>query len=272
VENFNVITTPVNTIVTYHIYHNDQIEKHIPSLISEEHKNKYKYVYHDKDGAEHEICICNIFNTRKKRKGIKHKEKPSHRKIVQSYKNLKDGDTTDRVIYENGDVAEYGSLYPQWRLYKAENEIVELVKMPDYINYNKKNVVINLVFYKTERKYINPDLFAGFLGAIAEVGFQIYSTGSSFITGSSFPSISHVNGLSIDVRYFSIINNNFSSTELVKDQKVINAMKKFFFDYRLIGNNNYCKQLLNGTNRASDHNDHLHVGLFNFQKIKVIRK
>ena len=45
-------------IVTYHIYQNGKIEKHIPEKISPGFERKYKYVYHDKDDHKHEIGIC----------------------------------------------------------------------------------------------------------------------------------------------------------------------------------------------------------------------
>ncbi|OCF93249.1 hypothetical protein A9G17_09005 [Gilliamella sp. wkB7] len=53
-------------IVTYHIYHDGKIEKHIPQEISKDYKQKYKYVYHDEKDNEHEICICDWHTIKKK--------------------------------------------------------------------------------------------------------------------------------------------------------------------------------------------------------------
>lgn len=36
-------------IMTYHIYHDGKIEKHIPEKILPSYEQKYKYVYHDKN-------------------------------------------------------------------------------------------------------------------------------------------------------------------------------------------------------------------------------
>jgi hypothetical protein len=45
-------------LVTYHIYWNSgtegKIEKHIPKQITKEFENKYRYIYHDKEGQEHD--------------------------------------------------------------------------------------------------------------------------------------------------------------------------------------------------------------------------
>ncbi|UFH30396.1 hypothetical protein LNP04_10425 [Chryseobacterium sp. C-71] len=56
-------------IVTYHIYENGTIEKHIPKTIKEEYKQRYKYVYHDKDKNEHEICIVDWFTVDRRNNG-----------------------------------------------------------------------------------------------------------------------------------------------------------------------------------------------------------
>ncbi|WP_144283902.1 hypothetical protein [Chryseobacterium echinoideorum] len=58
-------------IITYHIYENGTIEKHIPKTIKEEYKQRYKYVYHDKDKNEHEICIVDWFTVDRRNNGFK---------------------------------------------------------------------------------------------------------------------------------------------------------------------------------------------------------
>ncbi|WP_255307158.1 hypothetical protein [Gilliamella sp. HK2] len=44
-------------IVTYHIYHDGKIEKHIPQEILKGYEQKYKYVYHDKRNNIHQLGI-----------------------------------------------------------------------------------------------------------------------------------------------------------------------------------------------------------------------
>ncbi|PIK18874.1 hypothetical protein CTI16_07240 [Prevotella intermedia] len=50
-------------IVTYHIYWDGRIEKHIPKVIQKGYENKYKYVYHDEQEQEYEIGLLNYFTT-----------------------------------------------------------------------------------------------------------------------------------------------------------------------------------------------------------------
>ena len=54
---FKMKMAKIQSIITYHIYYDGRIEKHIPKEIAEEFKQKYKYVYHDEKGNEHEIGI-----------------------------------------------------------------------------------------------------------------------------------------------------------------------------------------------------------------------
>ena len=148
-------------VVTYHIYANGTIEKHIPKKIKSGYEDKYKYVYHDKNDTEHEICIVEWHRTTKKLPSkTKLYSKPTHSKII-SDKNIDEGQTKRRVIYENGDIAEYGSNDGDtfWRLYKSTSENIELVKMPEKVNY------VSYSFSGTKRQYTGPNYFAGFLGA-----------------------------------------------------------------------------------------------------------
>ncbi len=50
-----------NPVITYHIYWNNEtegkIEKHIPPKITKEYENKYKYIYYDKEGKDHNLGI-----------------------------------------------------------------------------------------------------------------------------------------------------------------------------------------------------------------------
>ena len=52
---FKMKMVKIQSIITYHIYYDGRIEKHIPKEIAEEFKQKYKYVYHDEKGNAAEI-------------------------------------------------------------------------------------------------------------------------------------------------------------------------------------------------------------------------
>ncbi|MFC6269784.1 hypothetical protein [Frigoriflavimonas asaccharolytica] len=246
-------------VITYHIYDNGTIEKHIPKIIKTGFENKYKYIYHDVSNLEHEICVAEWHTTTKKLKSKKKfYSKPTHQKII-SDENVVEGQTRRRVIYENGDIAEYGSNRGDtfWRLYVATAEEIELVKMPENSKYVKYS------FSGTKRIYTGPNYFAGFIGALAKTGFSIVTTGSCFKYGSCFPSQLHVNGESIDTIYL---------WNLEQDQKFINTMKFFHYGERKVGNDAYFKKLENTSDGGDLHDDHLHSGNFDSTKVQIIKE
>ncbi len=253
--------TPINAkdIVTYRIYSDGKIEEHIPKAIKEEYKTKYKYVYHDSESKEHDVCVADWFEIKEKAISTsKLYSKPTHDEII-SDENVNDGGTSRRVKYKNGDIAEYGTNDGDtfWRLYKAMKNDIELIKMPESVNYVKYS------FSGTQRKYTGPNEFAGFIGALAKTEYSIITTGSCFSEGSCFPSQFHVNGRSVDTSYF---------WDKEKDQKFIDAMKFFHFGERKVGVKEYFKSLKNASNGGKLHNSHLHSGNFDNTKIKIIKE
>lgn len=253
-------------VIIYNIYSDGKIEKSIPKAIKEGYENKYKYVYHDKNKKEHSICILDWYNTKGKEVGTVHATKPTHAEIVTDEK-VSDGSTTRRVKYKNGDIAEYGKHPTKgliWRLYKSTGNDIELIKMPDNLNYAKDGIVVKYSFSQTKRRYTGPNVFAGFIGALAECSYAegITTTGSCFKEGSCFPSAEHVNGRSVDTIYYN---------DLKKDQAFVDAVIKFNFTEVLVGSNNYCKQINKAEDGGALHNSHLHSGNFNNESI-VIKK
>lgn len=237
----------------------------LPKNIKNGYEKKYKYVYHDSKNIEHEICTAEWHITKEKGVGRVYKSKPTHSKIVYD-NNVSEGNTTRRVKYENGDIAEYGN-HPRkgiiWLLYKAGSNNVELLKMPDSLNYKKDNVYIAYDFSKTQRRYTGVDSFAGFIGFLAKAGYKLTTTGSCFSEGSSFPSQEHCNGRSVDTLYLGSVE---------KDQKVIDSAIFFHFTEVLKGTNNYCRKLVRAGNGGVLHNSHLHAGNFNDSVIKIIKE
>ncbi|WP_407264991.1 hypothetical protein R5N98_15175 [Tenacibaculum maritimum] len=247
----------------YHIYQDGKIEKFIYG--ENNSQNKYKYIYHDSSGKEHEICTVKSNVTKEKKNGVTHKTKPTHSKI-ESDKTVSEGSTERRVKYINGDIAEYGKHPTKgkiWRLYKAKKNDVELVKMPDSLSYKKDGLSIEYKFSSTKRRYTGPECLAGFIGALADLKTQITTTGSCFSEGSCFPSSEHVNGKSVDTIYKWVKKT---------DQKIINAMDKFHFAKILVGNKKYFSDFDNCEDGGSLHNSHLHSGDFDKNNVKVIKK
>ncbi|MEC3875466.1 hypothetical protein [Chryseobacterium salviniae] len=266
-ENINKTNDKVNAkdVVTYHIYSGGKIEKHIPKKIKEGFEKKYKYVFHDSKGNEHEVCTADWHTTKEKGIGQVYKTKPTHSKVI-SDQNVSEGNTSRRVKYENGDIAEYGN-HPKkgiiWLLYKAGKNNVELVKMPDSLNYSKDGILIAYNFSKTQRRYTGANSFAGFIGYLAKSGYKLTTTGSCFSEGSSFPSQEHCNGRSVDTLYLGVIE---------QDQKVIDNAMFFHFTEVLKGVNSYCEKLKRAGNGGTLHNSHLHSGNFDSSIIKIIKE
>lgn len=259
------ISVSSNGIVTYHIYHDGRIEKHIPKKIKEGNEKKYMYVYHDEKNVEHNVCIADWHTTKEKKQGTYHKVKPTHSNVL-SDENVSEGQTSRRIKYENGDIAEYGYHDTKkyiWILFSAKSSNIELLTMPNSINYDKGNIKIAFAFSGTKRKYTGVDTFAGFIGVLAKTGYKLTTTGSCFSEGSCFPSIKHHNGRSVDLGYLY---------ETKKDQDIINMAETFHFEDRFKGIKDYCKGLKNADEQGTLHNSHLHIGKFNGSIIKIVKE
>ena len=252
-------------IVTYRIYWNEEgkgkIEKHIPLVIKDEFKNKYKYIYHDKNNNEIDICVVSWHETKKKSVGNLKNSKPTHSTII-SDEQVSQVSTQRRVKYDNGDVAEYGTHPTKgkiWRLYSAQSEDIKLVKMPDFLDVNKNGVTVKYDFLNTYRRYTSPGHLAAFIGALAENDFKISTSGSCFEEGTAFPSYDHSNGKSIDTGYLDDVN----------EQKFINAMVKFNFNKHLRGAN---KTIFTHTDDGGSlHDSHLHSS-FDETSILIVKE
>ena len=228
-------------VVTYHIYSDGKIEKHIPKEIKEEFKNKYKYIYHDVNDKEHDIC------------------------------------TVDKVIAQNwirGSKVDGGKGWEKrtagkTRYYQKGDGKVELIKVPVPINYNKDGIIIK-IGDNTEREYINPTAFASMIGAVAECGYTDFNfNGSTSKDGTGAPSVTHVNGVSFDFRYLRkdktgnnlYINERPNDLDVTREEKFIDALIKFgyskFYSVNIILNGKSFI-LKNSTNMA-DHHHHLHI-------------
>ena len=286
-------------IVTYHIYQDGKIEKHIPEKISPGFEQKYQYVYHDKHKNEHEICICEWHTINKKKFVDSPRETfnyPDHGTVEETKTNVSDGYIAARAKYKNGDIhewikieegvsiyerltmtngniAEYGYHETQkkavWKKYEKLEEEAQMVRMPDSLNYESSGVIIKYELKETFRKYINSDLLAGFIGALAEIKENIIVTGSAYEQGSCFPSSLHVNGESIDTKYIKKVKN---LTDWEKDKEFVNALAKFHFRTFRVGKEiyNLFKDIPGVIDGKKLHNSHLHTENFDFNTIKII--
>ena len=234
-------------IVTYHIYHDGKIEKHIPQEISKDYKQKYKYVYHDVNKNQHEIGIFNIHKTKAMALG----------NIAQKHYveliNVKEE-------FEKGYCSKDGSVTAKFKTFNSASK----------------------------RWYINPDCFAGLLGAMLELnidylGFNGFSTYDARSAGGSS---THINGVAGDLRYISIkrqgepIELSYSTFDFNEQEKFNIALHKFgwgrtslmyseYFTYNKKAKTllSYTKHMRRDGKGGYRHHHHLHVCGFDFKLI-----
>lgn len=260
IDNKKVDTINATSIVTYHIYADGKIEKHIPKEIKSSYKQKYKYVFHDKENKEHEICIVEYIFANKRNNGITISSIP--RGYTKTYSYPRGGNAQTAYVYSNGDICVEGTRYG-FKKYPKGTGKVELVRMKDNLNYNNGNVKIYYSFKNSQRRYCNPDSYAGFIGALATLGrTDVLCTGMCFEDATSYPSVTHPNGDSADTAYYSTLE---------VEQKKVNAFKHFNFKNIYRGRTRWYPDLI-GTKYSKGHEDHLHAGDFDSSIVKTIKE
>jgi len=164
-----------------------------------------------------------------------------------------------------------------WRVFGVNNNEVELLKMPDALDKQFDNFSIKYGFKDSKRRYANPGLFAAMLGSIAVYNKSVTSTGSAFQWGSCFPSVLHINGMSIDFKYRSYIAKNqyhlHTSQQYKDDEAFLKAMLLFFVNIRVGQHKHFTefRKLENVIDGKELHDDHFHAD-FSLTKIEEIKE
>ena len=175
------------------------------------------------------------------------------------------------------------------RLFRVTTNDAGLIKMPDSLDKQFDNFNIKYDFKDSKRRYANPGLFAAMLGSIAVYNKSVTTTGSAFKWGSCFPSINHINGMSIDFTYESYkgyktveINGKktrerdyhpHTSQQYKDDETFLNAMR-LFFEIILVGSDDHFvefRKLSKVKNGGSLHDSHFHAE-FTLSKIEEIKE
>jgi hypothetical protein len=244
--------------IEYHIYYDARIEKHIPKNYDVKlQKGKILYFYHTESGDKIFVTECFFHFVAKRKNGKKTYSIPKG--YIDTYKYPKEGDAKNAYVYENEDIVVDGIRYGM-RIYSIDKGFVQLVRMPDNLKINKNGVKIIYKFRNSSRRFCSPEAFAGFIGALAEMGFDdVECTGMCFEDSTSYPSLFHPNGDSADTAYFNTLE---------REQKKVDAFARFHFKEILRGKKGWYKKLEN-SKAADDHDDHLHAGEFDSSKIKV---
>ena len=236
-------------IVTYHIYHDGKIEKHIPQEILKGYEQKYKYVYHDVNKNQHEIGIFNIHKTKAMERG----------NVALDY----DVELINVKEFEEGYSSKDGSVTAKFKTFNSDSE----------------------------RWYINPDCFAGLLGAMLELNVDYLGfNGFSTYDAKSVKSKSHINGIAGDLRYISIKRKgevtwlSYSTFDFNEQEKFNIALHKFgwartelmyseYFTYNKKANTllSYTKHMHKEGKGGYEHYHHLHICGFDHDLIVNIR-
>ena len=192
------VRTDGTDIITYHIYSNRRIEKHIPLNIT--NKNIYRYVYHTEKAsylvAERKIIRDGFYFNANPVK-VEEKNRKNTELIYTYNKKLEKIDGKNVYVkYRSNGVPEYvivnakdGSDFPDY-LYRTDGRHTEVVRI-DEVPKNSDEAIVDVVnqpgtlsFYvenevfisyrvdlkQTERCYTNPTILAIAIGILAEYG------------------------------------------------------------------------------------------------------
>jgi len=203
-------------MASYHIYANGHVEKHIPANL--EDKEHYAYFYYDEDNICYQICTRTIHKTKLLKKPVNYgSTAPTEYEEKWSYTV---GGTDGKYIYilKNGDkVVISRSGKNNKRYSQLGNEDAELVRIDENcvnktFEYKQGNLWFKYTIQNaTERFYSNPDVFAIFIGILAEMGsyrLPLNGSGNVEVQNTGYPSITHRNGYAFDFSYFKNIEDN----------------------------------------------------------------
>ncbi len=242
--------------IEFHVFSGGRIEKRTPKTYNTKlQEGIIKYFYHDAASTQHFICETDFHFVEKRKNGVKISSVPSGH--INTYDYPTGGNAQKAYVYSNGDIVAKGTVYGI-RKYPKDTGFVQLIRMPDKLNFREGNVKIIYKFGGTKRRYCNPETMAGFIGALAQTGYEdIVCNGMCFADSTSYPSVTHPNGDSADTAYLNT---------LAREQVKVSAFHTFHFTKILRGNKSWYPQLTN-TSYADGHNDHLHAGDFDSSKV-----
>lgn len=262
---------------------------------------KVSFYYHDEVDNLYFITECPLFKPRRRDNGVNIAANSAIGNIPPGWVSMAPapvgGDAFENYYYATGRIVTRDNpagVAPDYGVVGYEEESdplilnnprfgfwASIVRMPDNIDIkfkvNGTNKQIKYGFFNTQRRFAFHGCFAALIGVLAETNLEVESTGMCFQDATSFPSISHPNGDSIDLRYNGDHTAAATPAELAeraKDVLLADTFRAWFFSQIVCGNHQlaWLAGHVNANNAA--HNDHLHSGNFdrNGNLVQVINE
>ncbi len=270
-------STVVNNVTTYsdapyNFLEMNGVNRRRISKIENDSATKAIYYFYDKYDNEVFIADCNKTSVTGRSNGVQLGAVP--RGFTNTTDAPNGGAAETNHHYNDNSIITTGShrngptdrRFPnQLRIvrYNATQNQVPLVRMPDTLNITIQGGVIAYGFSNTQRRFCNPECFAGFVGVLSQYRLAgVNSTGMCFGDATSYPSLSHPNGDSVDTSYL---------TDRTRQQNLLDAFVNWNFTEVIAGTNRQT-WLQRAHSYAADHNDHLHSGDFSIASVQTLNQ
>ena len=253
-------------IITYHIYHDRKIEKHIPK--NNKYPNSRKYIYHDAKKVKYTVGTfecTEVFETSTNSKNDLLTKVPddfdanktwlhdssSNINAKKSYYYYDTEGKLESIVVENKSGKSGGIR----KYHVNKNKKVILVKLKNIsVKNSESEIIAGYTFVGTERFYCGEDQCASFIGMLFEFGIPWKGSGNTHKDGTGYPSVTHVNGFSFDFHY-----SRDAGADKNHDQTLIDIMNNWNYKPIYIGKK-YPVTAYNNATRMGGHDDHIHCG------------
>jgi hypothetical protein len=282
---------------------NNVYVRDLPSPPPDRDKKKVAYYFHDALGNEHHICTTISLTTFGKIRQNWNEDietgdplNPAERVFLTQRHAGEKIDAIRMRFFENGtyvegrggNAAAYLNDTPNaWRWYA--NDLLTIADLVDAdiihspvsgpnpitaLDYKRGSVRIKFNWQHTRRRWVNPDLFAGILGALqtlyeANSSLTMTTAGMAFEDASCYPSTEHVNGEALDSNYFFNIHG---AHDIAANQEFIDQLWYWGFrTFRIGFGMNYNHGDPDNVGPAPTlHTSHLHSTHFDHDTVKII--
>ncbi|MEN7547057.1 hypothetical protein AAG747_04015 [Rapidithrix thailandica] len=271
-----------------HTYRNEEVRRRI-GKIGNDSSDRVTYIFRNAIDNEYDLCECDLSTARRRANG----QTISTASFNRNYSNYtsseaapQGGDAETNYHYADGSIISHGTRYGYKRYALASpndpDDLVELIRMPDNLNVNEgegdNNVRATFTYRNTARRYCNPESFAGFLGVLIQLDREdVVCTGMCFADATSYPSVTHPNGDSVDTAYLATLAREQLKVDALNDHYFVNIFKgRGYKNVRRRVNGQMTSvrvttiswlPSLTGATAIGGHEDHLHAGDFDSDRI-----